>query len=116
MFRRGGEKRAVCRYDSKKIEMLKKGKVPFYEPGLDAIVVNNQNGGRLSFSTELQDAEDLSLVFIAVGTRQAKTAQPIWQYVLEAARGDRDNSHWLQRDCGQVYRPRWHGGQGQAGH
>jgi len=73
--------------DSKKIEMLKKGKVPFYEPGLDAIVVNNQNGGRLSFSTELQDAEDLSLVFIAVGTPPSEDGSANLQYVLEAARG-----------------------------
>ncbi|GAB4490904.1 MAG: nucleotide sugar dehydrogenase [Thermodesulfovibrionales bacterium] len=55
--------------DEKKIKALRKGKVPFYEPGLEDLVLKNVNNGRLRFSTKIQDAIDTSLViFIAVGT------------------------------------------------
>ncbi|RMG01571.1 MAG: UDP-glucose/GDP-mannose dehydrogenase family protein [Nitrospirae bacterium] len=55
--------------DEKKIKMLRKGKVPFYEPGLSEMVVRNLEKGRLGFSTRIKDAVDNALViFIAVGT------------------------------------------------
>lgn len=55
--------------DSAKIEALKKGIIPIYEPNLDAMVVRNQNSGTLSFTTDLAVAmAGAEAVFIAVGT------------------------------------------------
>ncbi len=55
--------------DPRKIEMLNDGKVPIYEPGLDALMAKNVDAGRLSFTTDLASAVDgAEAVFIAVGT------------------------------------------------
>ena len=55
--------------DSAKIDELRQGKIPIYEPGLDVIVRRNVEQGRLRFTTELKEALATSLfVFIAVGT------------------------------------------------
>jgi UDPglucose 6-dehydrogenase len=55
--------------DEKKIARLKKGEIPIYEPGLDALVANNVKAGRLSFTTDLAAAvPGADAVFIAVGT------------------------------------------------
>ncbi|MCW4116973.1 UDP-glucose/GDP-mannose dehydrogenase family protein [Aurantimonas sp. MSK8Z-1] len=52
-----------------KIEALKAGKLPIYEPGLEAIVRSNAEAGRLDFTTDLEEAvRDADVVFIAVGT------------------------------------------------
>jgi UDPglucose 6-dehydrogenase len=52
-----------------KIEALKNGQIPIFEPGLDAIVASNAKSGRLSFTTELTSAvAEADVVFIAVGT------------------------------------------------
>jgi UDPglucose 6-dehydrogenase len=52
-----------------KIEMLERGEVPIYEPGLDALMARNVEAGRLSFTTDLPKAVDgADAVFIAVGT------------------------------------------------
>lgn len=52
-----------------KIDALKAGRMPIYEPGLDQLVASNVKAGRLSFTTELTDAvADADVVFIAVGT------------------------------------------------
>src|SRR5262245_54681202 len=52
-----------------KIDALKQGKVPIYEPGLEELIRRNTTEGRLTFTTDLQDAVKKSLVcFIAVGT------------------------------------------------
>ncbi|WP_117193879.1 UDP-glucose dehydrogenase family protein [Rhizobium terrae] len=54
---------------AEKIEALKKGIIPIFEPGLDALVESNVKAGRLSFTTELGGAvADADVVFIAVGT------------------------------------------------
>ncbi|WP_308910995.1 UDP-glucose dehydrogenase family protein [Pseudokordiimonas caeni] len=55
--------------DVKKIENLKKGIIPIFEPGLDTMVIRNAEAGRLGFTTDLAEAMDgAAAVFIAVGT------------------------------------------------
>ena len=55
--------------DPKKIETLKSGGVPIYEPGLDTLIAKNVKAGRLSFTTDLAEAmSGADAVFIAVGT------------------------------------------------
>ena len=55
--------------DPKKIEMLQRGEVPIFEPGLDALMARNVEAGRLTFTLDLAEAlEDVAAVFIAVGT------------------------------------------------
>jgi UDPglucose 6-dehydrogenase len=55
--------------DASKIERLKAGVIPIYEPGLDELVANNVEQNRLSFTTELEPAvRGADAVFIAVGT------------------------------------------------
>jgi UDPglucose 6-dehydrogenase len=55
--------------DSQKIEMLKKGKMPFYEPGLKEMVDRNVKAGRLRFTSDIAETIDGSkALFIAVGT------------------------------------------------
>ncbi len=55
--------------DASKIERLEKGEIPIYEPGLDRLVADNVEEGRLTFSTDLKSAvPSADAVFIAVGT------------------------------------------------
>jgi UDPglucose 6-dehydrogenase len=55
--------------DQEKINLLKQGTIPIYEPGLEGLVVKNMREGRLSFSTSIEEGVKSSLVvFIAVGT------------------------------------------------
>ena len=55
--------------DAAKIEALRHGEIPIWEPGLDALVAANVKAGRLSFTTDLaESAKDAEVIFIAVGT------------------------------------------------
>lgn len=70
-----------------KIEKLKKGILPIYEPGLEEIVLRNTEKGRLQFDTSLEaHMEDVDVIFIAVGTPENEDGSADIQYVLEAAR------------------------------
>lgn len=72
--------------DEKKIKSLKKGKVPFYEPGLDELVQRNIKQGRLEFTTNIGEAVDTSLVvFIAVGTPPRGDGSADMKYIDEVA-------------------------------
>jgi UDPglucose 6-dehydrogenase len=72
--------------DAKKIRALRKGQVPFYEPGLEELVNRNIKNGRLRFSTSINDAVDSSLVvFIAVGTPPRGDGSADMRYVEEVA-------------------------------
>ncbi len=70
-----------------KVENLKKGILPIYEPGLTHMVVENYRRGNLSFTTEIQEALETSdLCFIAVGTPMGEDGSADLQYVLTVAR------------------------------
>src|SRR5438128_1379744 len=59
--------------DANKIDQLKAGQIPIYEPGLDALVTKNVRAERLHFTNELGPAIEASLVvFVAVGTPSSK--------------------------------------------
>src|SRR4051794_18809294 len=69
-----------------KIENLKKGILPIYEPGLDEIVERNFKKKRLHFCTDLSEAIiGAQVVFIAVGTPPDEDGSADLQYVLQAA-------------------------------
>jgi UDPglucose 6-dehydrogenase len=60
--------------DQQKIDLLNRGEVPIYEPGLAEMVEHNQNAERLSFTTDLTAAiKPAELVFLAVGTPQSQS-------------------------------------------
>lgn len=73
--------------DKNKISALLTGKVPIYEPGLDQMVENNVEAGRLHFTTDLtQCIDNVDIVFSAVGTPPDEDGSTDLQYVLEVAR------------------------------
>lgn len=73
--------------DEKKIENLKKGIIPIYEPGLEPMVQRNYEKGRLEFSTSLKDCiQGCEAVFIAVGTPPDEDGSADLQYVIAVAR------------------------------
>lgn len=72
-----------------KINRLKNGEIPIYEPGLEAMVQKNCKEGRLTFTTELAEAiPDAEAVFLAVGTPSSRRGDGYADltYVYEAAR------------------------------
>ncbi len=72
--------------DQKKIEGLKKGIMPIYEPGLEAMVLKNYEKGKLQFSTNLGEAiKDCDVAFIAVGTPPGEDGSADLKYVLGVA-------------------------------
>jgi len=72
--------------DQKKIENLKKGIIPIYEPGLENMVKNNVDKGRLFFSSSLKESiVDCDAVFIAVGTPPDEDGSADLKYVLAVA-------------------------------
>ncbi len=84
--------------DTRKIEMLRAGQIPIYEPGLEELVARNVADGRLRFSTELSEClDDVEIVFSAVGTPPDEDGSADLRYVLEVARefGRRINRYTL---------------------
>jgi len=73
--------------DERKIEALRAGVIPIYEPGLDTLVSKNVEEGRLSFTTDLAEAIRASrAIFIAVGTPPKPDGSADLRYVEEVAR------------------------------
>ncbi|HOH84207.1 MAG TPA: nucleotide sugar dehydrogenase, partial [Bacteroidales bacterium] len=72
--------------DVEKIENLKKGILPIYEPGLDTMIHRNVEKGRLHFSTDLASVlPDAEVVFIAVGTPPDEDGSADLKYVINVA-------------------------------
>lgn len=81
-----------------KIENLKKGIIPIYEPGLEELVHRNYKAGRLNFTTDLISClDDVEVVFSAVGTPPDEDGSADLRYVLDVARtiGRNINKHVL---------------------
>lgn len=73
--------------DENKINGLKQGVIPIYEPGLETLVHKNVRSGRLNFTTRLEDVlNDVDIVFCAVGTPPDEDGSADLKYVLEVAR------------------------------
>lgn len=73
--------------DKRKIENLKKGLIPIYEPGLDDLVVKNIKAGRLKFTTSLASVlNEQQIVFTAVGTPPDEDGSADLKYVLQVAK------------------------------
>jgi len=72
--------------DENKIEMLKSGKVPIYEPGLEDMILRNMTAKRLSFTIHTKQAvQESQIIFIAVGTPPGEDGSADLQYVIAAA-------------------------------
>ncbi len=72
--------------DAAKIEALRQGDIPIYEPGLESMVLQNAEAGFLSFSTDLAEPmADAEFVFIAVGTPPEEDGSADLSYVLAVA-------------------------------
>lgn len=72
--------------NQEKIDNLKKGILPIFEPGLDTIVKSNYSKGRLNFSTNLSEAvKGAQVAFIAVGTPPGEDGSADLKYVLQVA-------------------------------
>ena len=73
--------------DTDKIDRLRRGEIPIYEPGLDELVNRNVEAGRLHFTTDLTECLDnVEVVFSAVGTPPDEDGSADLKYVLEVAR------------------------------
>ncbi len=73
--------------DADKIERLRNGEIPIYEPGLDELVKKNVAAGRLKFTTDLAAVlDDVQIVFSAVGTPPDEDGSADLKYVLQVAR------------------------------
>jgi UDPglucose 6-dehydrogenase len=78
--------------DKKKIENLRKGIIPIFEPGLEEMLTRNMKKSRLDFSTDIAEAlVDCEAIFIAVGTPPDEDGSADLKYVLAVA-----------RDCGRL--------------
>ena len=77
--------------NQKKIEDLKKGIIPIFEPGLEEMLLRNMKKDRLHFTTSIQEATaECDVIFIAVGTPPGEDGSADLRYVLQVA-----------RDCGK---------------
>ena len=73
--------------DETKIESLKQGKIPIYEPGLEEMVLENYKSGTLDFTTDIKATiAKTSISFIAVGTPMGEDGSADLQYVLAVAK------------------------------
>jgi UDPglucose 6-dehydrogenase len=85
-FAEMGNKVVCVDIDDEKINKLKQGEIPIYEPGLSDLVIENQKKNNLTFTTNLIDALVVSeVIFIAVGTPMGDDGSADLKYVLQVA-------------------------------
>jgi UDPglucose 6-dehydrogenase len=73
--------------DAAKVAMLRRGKIPIYEPGLEELVRRNKSEGRLVFTTDLaKGVRAAEVIFIAVGTPQGEDGSADLRHVMNVAR------------------------------
>ena len=78
--------------DTQKVEDLKNGIIPIYEPGLEKMVLDNHEKGTLDFTTDIKEALDKTdICFIAVGTPMGEDGSADLQYVLSVAKSIGEN-------------------------
>ena len=86
-FAETGNQVSCIDIDTKKIEKLSKGEIPFYEPNLAELVVRNHTEGRLTFSSDLEnELKNSEIAFICVGTPSKKDGSANLDYVFQTAR------------------------------
>jgi UDPglucose 6-dehydrogenase len=72
--------------DAKKVERMRNGEIPIYEPGLDVLFERNTNQGRLTFTTDLAAAiEDAEIIFLALPTPPGEDGSADLSYILGVA-------------------------------
>lgn len=72
--------------NERKVDMLKRGETPIYEPGLDVLLERNIKENRISFTTSLADGiKDAKVIFLALPTPPGKDGEADLQYVLDVA-------------------------------
>lgn len=85
-FSKMGNKVYCVDIDEEKIEGLKEGILPIFEPHLGTLVVNGQKQGDLVFTTDIKEAlDDTNIIFIAVGTPMADDGSANLDYIFSAA-------------------------------
>lgn len=85
-FSKMGNKVYCVDIDEEKIEGLKKGILPIFEPNLDTLVMNIQERGDLIFTTDIGEAlDDTDIIFIAVGTPMAEDGSADLRFIFSAA-------------------------------
>lgn len=83
--------------DKNKVEKMKKGISPIYEPGLDDLLKRNHDEGRLDFTTDYKNAyKDADLVFIGVGTPEREDGSANLDYVFKVCEQIAEN---VEKDC-----------------
>jgi len=104
-FAEMGNKVICVDVDQKKIENLKKGIVPIYEPGIEQLVLENQKKGTLYFTTNIKDSlDEAKVVFIAVGTPMGDDGSADLKFVLQVAKdiGNKMSHHLVVVDKSTV--------------
>jgi len=92
-----GHKVTCVDIDEKKVEKMKKGISPIYEPGLDVLLKKNHNEGKLDFTIDYKNAyKDADLVFVGVGTPEREDGSANLDYVFNVCKQIADN---IEKDC-----------------
>ncbi len=112
-----GHRVVIVDHDQKRIAMLKKGQMPFYEPGLSELVRRGVARGRLKFTTACQEAvEHGVIIFLCVGTpsradgeadlaaiedvtRQIASAMRSYRLIVEKSTVPVETGEWIKQTC-----------------